>query len=57
VLFRSPAAAAAGEVAVTALDPVGGPGTRAGTFVYDAEETSPYPPGGGLWTLLCAGVQ
>ena len=54
---RVPAASAPGEAAVTALDPVGGPGTMAGTFVYDAEETQPYPPGGGLATLLCAGVQ
>lgn len=54
---RVPAAAAAGEVAVTAFDPVGGPGTMSRSFVYDSEETQPYPPGGGLGTLLCAGVQ
>jgi hypothetical protein len=55
---RVPAGYSAGAVDVTADDPIGGPGTVAGTFTYDdAEPTGTDPPDGGLDPTLCPGVQ
>jgi hypothetical protein len=46
---RVPAGMAAGAAAVEADDPIGGQGSLAGTFTYDAGETTPPdPPEGGL---------
>jgi len=55
---RLPAGDSIGAVEVTADDPIGGAGTMAVTFTYDAAEpTQTDPPDGGLETTACAGVQ